>query len=347
MTLPAAVEEGLAFPWEAPPAPGTLCEVAEGVQWLRLPLPMKLDHVNIYILDDGDGWTIVDTGLDWRGCREAWDAVLAGPLAAKPVTRVVLTHHHPDHIGLVGRFADQGAEILATRTAWLFGRMLQLDHMERYGPRHIAFRRRAGVTGAALEAYAAEKPFNFSECVAPIPVGFTGVSEGQTLSLGGREWTVRLGNGHAPEQITLWCADIVITADQVLPGISPNIGVYPTEPDADPLAGWLESCGRLARHATDDQLVLPGHKLPFRGLPHRLAQHAENHRSAFQRIRSALAGTEMTAVELIPAIFKRRIEGGAFGLALVEAVAHMNHLWHAGEVRRSEDAEGAWRYALA
>lgn len=338
-------EPALSFPWEEPPAPGEVREVADGILWLRLPLPMKLDHVNIYILDDGDGWAVIDTGLNWKKARAGWEAALSGPLAGKPVRRVLLTHHHPDHIGLAGWFAGRGAEIVTTRTAWLFGRMLTLDHTERYGERHIDFRRKAGVTGAALEAYAAEKPFNFSECVAPIPLGFTGIGEGDVLRIGGRDWTVRLGQGHAPDHATLWSGDVVLTGDQAIPGISPNIGVYPTEPEADPLSGWIESCTRLAAHATPDQLALPGHKLPFRGLPWRLQQQVENHLSAFGRILEALEGREATAVELMPTIFKRDVEGNQQGLALVEAVAHMNHLHRAGRVTRRLDAEGAWRYA--
>ncbi len=340
-------DPALTFPWEEPPAPGELREVAEGILWLRLPLPMALDHVNIYLLDEGDGWTAVDTGLDWKKARAAWEAALAGPLAGKPVTRVLLTHHHPDHIGLLGWFAEHGAEVLATRTAWLMGRMLTLDRTEKYGPAHIDFRRKAGVVGAALEAYAAEKPFNFADCVAPVPLGFTGLHEGQEIRLGGRDWTVRLGSGHAPDHATLWSGETVLTGDQVIPGISPNIGVYPTEPDADPLAEWLESCERLMAFATPGQLALPGHKLPFRGLPFRLESQIENHLSALDRIRDALTRSEPTAVELMPAIFKREIGGSQHGLALVEAVAHMNHLWRTGEAMRRLDEHGSWRYSLA
>jgi glyoxylase-like metal-dependent hydrolase (beta-lactamase superfamily II) len=150
MSLPPALDH----PWETAPAPGQVTEVAPGILWARLPLPMKLDHVNVYVLDDGAHWTLIDTGLDWKGGRAAWDALLAGPLVGKPVGRVILTHHHPDHIGLAGRFAEADAEIWATRVAWLFGRMLTLDHHERPTPQHIEFRRRAGMPSDMLETYA-------------------------------------------------------------------------------------------------------------------------------------------------------------------------------------------------
>ncbi|MEM9962721.1 MAG: MBL fold metallo-hydrolase [Pseudomonadota bacterium] len=342
MTL-AARDRGITHPWSDAPVTGRVIEVAEGIFWARLPLPMALDHVNIYWLADADGWTLVDTGLDWAMGRRAMDALLAGPMAGKPVARVLMTHHHPDHIGLAGRFADEGAEVLASRVAWLTGRMLTLDWQDRATPQQIAFRRRAGVTGAALEAYAAEEPFNFAECVAPLPLGYRALEDGDRLRLAGRDWVVRLGEGHAPAHVTLWSADLILAGDQILPGISPNIGVYPTEPEADPLAGWLASCRRF-RDVLGAQLVLPGHRLPFRGGAMRLQILIDNHLSALDRIVEGLRRDPKTAVEIFPDLYRREISVSEFGLALVEAVAHVNHLHRAGRVERREDAQGAWLY---
>lgn len=337
----------LVHPWEAPPAPGDVIEVAPGILWARLPLPMKLDHVNVYVLDDGDRWSVIDTGLDWKKARAAWEALLAGPLAGKPVGRVILTHHHPDHIGLAGRFAEAGAEVWATRVAWLFGRMLTLDHHERPTPQHVEFRRRAGMPDDMLQAYMQEKPFNFSACVAPIPLGFRAIDEGDALTMAGRRWDVRLGHGHAPHHATFWSEDgIVLAGDQVIPGISSNISVYPTEPEADPLGDWLESCARLRGHAQPEHLVLPGHKLPFRGLAFRLTQLIDNHEHALARIEAGLAERPMTAAECIPAIFKRPIGAAEYGLALGEAVAHMSHLTRVGRAVRRPGVGGAWHYGL-
>ena len=333
---------GLTHPWAEPPAPGSVIEVASGILWARLPLPMRLDHVNIYAMDDGDSWTLIDTGLDWSKGRAEVEALLAGPLAGKPVTRVLMTHAHPDHIGLLGWFAGKGAEVIASRSAWLLGRMLVLDRHERHPPEAITFRRRAGVGGADLEAFAADSPFNFADCVAPIPQGYARLREGDLFRAAGRDWTVRMGEGHAIEHITLWTQEIVIAGDQILPGISPNIGVYPTEPDANPLSGWLETCERF-RALGADPLVLPGHKLPFRGLDFRLGLLIDNHLHAFDRIEAAL-DTPKTAAELMVPIFHREIGKGEFGLALVEAVAHMNYLHQAGRVSRTLTDQGAWEY---
>ena len=327
-----------------PPAPGEAREVAEGVLWMRLPLPMALDHVNVWALDEGDGWCLVDTGLDTRKSRAIWEALLAGPLAGRPVRRVLVTHHHPDHVGLAGWLqAARGAELLATRTAWLFARMLTLDEQPRPTGETLAFWRAAGMAPEIYERRKAERPFNFADVVAPLPLGFRRIAEGQTIVLGGRRWHVRIGNGHAPEHATLWAEDdtLVIGGDQLLSTISPNIGVYATEPEADPLAEWLESCQRLAPHAREGQLVLPGHKRPFTGLPVRMRQLIENHHGALERLLDHLERPR-SAADCFEALFRRPIGEGEYGLALVEAVAHVNHLWHAGRVRRIAGEAGVW-----
>nr|WP_245398753.1 MBL fold metallo-hydrolase [Oceaniglobus trochenteri] len=331
----------------APPELGAATEVAEGVLWMRLPLPMALDHVNVYALEDGAGWCIVDTGFDSRKSRALWEALLAGPLAGRPVTRVLVTHHHPDHIGLAGWFQGRGAELITTRTAWLMARMLVLDDQPLPTPETLAFWRGAGMDPALLEQRAQERPFNFTDAVAPLPLGFTRIAEGGVVRIGGRTFDVRIGNGHAPEHATLWSREdgLVIGGDQLIPSISPNLGVYATEPLADPVADWLESCARLARFADEGQLILPGHKLPFHGLPTRLRQLIDNHHGALARLEVHLA-TPRTATECFPALFKREIGPGDYGLALVEAFAHCQHLWHAGRATRTRRDDGAWLWQM-
>lgn len=333
------------FPFAEPPAPGAMTELAPGILWIRLALPWALDHVNVYALEDGDGWTLIDTGIHSQKAVAAWEALLAGPLAGRPVRRVIGTHHHPDHIGMAGWFIERGAGLLMTRTAWLYARMLWLSTEERPSPEAVTFWRRAGLPADDLERRLAERPFNASDCVAPLPPGFTRLHEGAVLHMAGRDWQVRIGHGHAPGHATFWSEGLVLGGDQLLPGISANIGVYPAEPEADPLAEWLESCTRLSAFAREDQLVLPGHKLPFTGLPFRLRQMISNHLSGLDRLRDHLA-TPRSVVGCFPALFRRQIGPAEQGLALAEAVAHLNHLLHRGEVSRFLDPEGAWIWQL-
>ena len=337
------MSDGLRFPFETAPAEGEALQVAEGILWLRLPLPMALDHVNVYALDDGDGWTLVDTGFYSKRSVALWESLLAGPLKGKPVRRVIVTHHHPDHIGMAGWFQTRGAELITTRTAWLYGRMLVLDVQTTPPAEQLLFLQRAGVDQAARQAAAVKRPFNFADVVAPLPLGFTRIDEGDILSAAGRRWQVRIGHGHAPDHATLWSLDdtLILGGDQLLPGISANIGVYPTEPDANPLAEWLDSSRAFMPHASPDHLVLPGHKLPFTGLPFRLTQMIENHDSALDRLRAHLSTTK-TAVQCFAPLFKREIGPNEHSLALVEAIAHLNYLLREGTVSRVLNADGAW-----
>ena len=336
-------------PFETPPALGEMTELAPGVHWIRLPLPMALDHVNVYALDDGEGWTLIDSGIGSKKSRAIFEALLTGPLAGKPVTRVIVTHHHPDHIGLAGWFqTDHGAELWTTRTAWLMARMLSLDVEDRPSDRAVDFWKSAGVPPDILAERQTQRPFNFADAIAPLPVGYRRIAQGDRIDIGGRIWRVEIGHGHAPEHATLWSESdaLVLGGDQLLPSISPNLGVYPTEPEADPVADWLASCTRFQSLATGDSFVLPGHKLPFLGLPTRLEQMIENHVSALDRLEEALA-TPATAVESFVPVFKREIRGEQFGLAMVEAIAHCQHLYLAGRATRHRRADGAWVYARA
>ena len=342
MTTP----KGIRYPWGTPPAEGEAIEVAPGVLWLRLPLPMALDHVNVYALDEGDSWTIVDTGFSSKRGRAIWGKLLAGPLGGKPVSRVIVTHHHPDHVGLVGWFqSEHGAELWTTRTAWLFSRMLQLDEQAIPTQETMAFYRSAGMDPEIFAKRAQERPFNFADVVYPMPLGFHRLKEGDVIEIGGRSWDVRMGNGHSPEHATFWSQDdnLVLSGDQILPSISSNIGVYATEPGADPVGDWLEACERLKTFAREDHLVLGGHKLPFTGLPTRMRQLIDNHHGALDRL-LAYIDTPKAAGDCFAPLFKRAIGPSEYGLALVEAIAHLSHLYQTGQASRTKREDGAWVY---
>ena len=197
--------------------------------------------------------------------------------------------------------------------------------------------------GEIYNQRASERPFNFADVVAPMPLGFKRIKQDDVIEMGGRKWTVHIGNGHAPEHATFWSQDdnLVLSGDQILPSISSNIGVYATEPEADPVADWLEACERLKQYARDDQLILGGHKLPFIGAPLRMKQLIENHHGALKRLLEHL-DTPQTAAECFLPLFKRQIDGGAYGLALVEALAHLNHLYQVGAASRTTREDGAY-----
>jgi glyoxylase-like metal-dependent hydrolase (beta-lactamase superfamily II) len=229
-----------------------------------------------------------------------------------------------------------------TPTAWLLSRMLVLDEQALPTAEQIAFWRAAGMAPDQLAAKSQERPFNFADCVAAMPIGYTRIAAGDVLTIAGRRWQVHVGHGHAPEHAVLFSLDdnLVLGGDQLLPSISPNIGVYATEPDSDPLGEWIDSCHAFQALAHDNHLVLPGHKLPYTGLPQRLTQMTDNHHQALTRLRTHLAEPR-TATDCFTPLFKRQISPAEHGLALVESVAHLNHLLARGEVKRT-GRDGVW-----
>lgn len=341
------VHKPIQYPRETPPDFGQSIEIAPGILWIRLPLPMALDHVNIYALRDGDSWVIIDTGFHSKRGIALWQEILAGPLEGLPVSKVILTHHHPDHVGMVGWFQTHlGAELWATRTAWLYARMLTLDVQESWPEETKAFYRSAGMDPEIYRARVSDRPYNFSDVVYPMPLGFHRIVDEDVLEIGGRQWHVTCTGGHAPEHAMLWCHEdnLLIAGDQVLPTISPNIGVYPSEPLNDPLSDWLTSCERIKGMATEDYLVLPGHKLPFTGLPARIEALIANHHAALARL-EAFCEIPRAAGDCFDLLFKRKIGPAEYGLALVEAIAHLNHLYLGARLSRSKDEQGVWRFA--
>ena len=340
------------FPHETPPVPGEAVRLAEGVLWARLPLPMRLDHVNVFLLDDrlhgGTGWTVIDTGFRGRATREAWEALERGPMEGAPIARVIATHHHPDHIGCAGWLMKRhGAGLSTTRTAWLLTRMLQLDHHDEQPPENIRFYVEAGASEERLAAYREAEPFNFSRFTEKLPIGYARLKEGDEIRMAGRRWRVICGDGHAPEHATFWSQDddLVLSGDQIIPGISSNLGVHPTEPMADPVGDWLASCEKFKEIAEERHFLLPGHKLPFTGGPARLDQLIENHRNALDRLRAHLR-TPRKVAECFAPVFGRELEAAVFGLGLIEAQAHVNYLHLRGETTRRMGPDGAWTYRM-
>ena len=319
------------------PAPATLFEVADGVHWLRMPLPFGLDHINLWVLDAGDGWAIVDTGVNMGVTKKYWEALFAGPLAGKPVTRVIVTHYHPDHLGLAGWLCKRwNVPLEIARTEYLLAQMLTLDVRDAPPPEAVDFSIRAGWSDIAV-AEMRQKPWgHFSKIVSPLPSGFKRIRDGDVLTIGKRQWRIVTGRGHAPEHSCLVSDDLMISGDQVLPRITSNVSVYPSEPFADPLGDWLESIETL-RAIDPDILVLPAHNEPFTGLHIRLDQLKEDHEDKLAKL-LLFCAEPRTAVDSFATLFRKPIGDSDYGIATGEAVAHLHWLEERGKIRRVTQA---------
>ncbi|MFK3819702.1 MBL fold metallo-hydrolase [Pseudomonas sp. NPDC089407] len=333
---------GLRFPWPVPPANGEVQAVAEGVLWLRMPLPFGLDHINLYLLRHGQGWVAVDTGLNNRQTREIWERLFEQALGGLPLLAVICTHFHSDHVGVLGWLTER-FRCPVFMTASEYQAMHQLGGQGDAGS-SWAFRAHYQKAGFSAEQTEALFPLLNSAHFRPeVPTSFHRLREGSELRIGGRLWQVRIGRGHSPEHACLYCVEdqLLIAGDQVLPRITSSVCVQVTEPDANPLREWLESLEHL-RSVADDVLVLPAHERPFFNLHLRLDQLRDHHHAHLQQVLGACT-LPRSAAELMAVLFPK--VSGRFDelMALGETLAHINYLIALGQLGREEVA-GVLRY---
>jgi len=346
---PPPAADGLTFPFLDPPAPGTVTPVAPGVLWLRMPLPFALDHINLWILEDGDGWTLVDTGIATDTTRALWEQLLAGPLAGRPVRRLICTHFHPDHMGLSGWLTERlDVPLWASLGEWAFGRQLAAMDDAAFASLCHALYRPAGCSPEQLALVDARGNV-YRRRVTPHPDALTRLMDGQTLRIGAHDWEVVVGHGHAPEHAGLWCPalDLLISGDQVLPRISPNVSVWPTEPTADPLSLFLDSLTRWRTRVPDTVLVLPSHGLPFRGLHARLEVLLHHHDARLDETEAECRAAPLSAAEMLPRLFRRALDDHQLFFALGETLAHLHHLEAKSRLRRITGADDVARFQAA
>ncbi|MEZ5570448.1 MAG: MBL fold metallo-hydrolase [Halioglobus sp.] len=334
---------GLTYPWGrgANPAPGEPQRIADGVYWARFAMPMALDHINLWLLEDGDGWTVVDTCLNLPDARATWERLFSGFMQDRPVKRVICTHMHPDHVGLAGWLTGRfNCELWMPREEFLMCRAMTADTGRPAPEVAIRFYRAAGYDEAQLEDYR-RKFGNFGRAIAPLPDSLRRLVDRETITIGGRYWQVIIGSGHSPEHATLYCPalKLLISGDQVLPRITPNVSVFPTEPEGDPLNEWLRSSARLREILPDDLLVLPAHEAPFYGLHVRLSQLIEGHKDDLDSLFDHLTQPRR-AVDCFPALFNREIGGESISLAIGETLAHLNCLLGRRQITRTMDDQG-------
>jgi glyoxylase-like metal-dependent hydrolase (beta-lactamase superfamily II) len=335
----------LIFPFAEPPEPGRTIEVAPGILWARVPLPFRLDHVNVYFLEDGAGWAVVDTGIDNDRARAVWEALLHGPLAGRRLTRLLVTHMHPDHIGLAGWLTERfDIPLLTSQTAYIECLNLSLAPGKLQAPIYRDFYLRNGLDEATT-ALIATMGHDYLGMVAPLPPIFERLVAGDELVIGGRKFDVLAGDGHAPEQLMLFCLEdnLFLAADQVLAKISPNVSVAAMSPTGDPLGLYLRSLRALQVDLPDQALVLPGHQLPFYGLHERASELIAHHEARCAGLWQACRDKPCRPAELIPVLFTRKLDPHQMGFAFSELLAHVNYMLARGALKWVEGEKGPAR----
>ncbi len=335
----------LQFPVSEPPEPGKVIEIAPGILWARIPLPFRLNHVNIFLIDDGDGWAVIDTGIGDDLTRAVWEDLLATALHGRRLTRLIVTHYHPDHIGAAGWLTQRcDVPLLTSETSYLGCSNISLSPGALEAPVYTEFYLRHGLDPETTRLVST-RGHEYLTMVTGLPPTFRRLVAGDTLKIGGRRFAVLTGDGHAPEQVLLYCVEekLFLAADQVLAKITPNISVWPVEPEGDPLGLYIRSLTSLKAVVAPEALVLPGHQLPFYGAHTRIDELIAHHGQRCAAIAEACRNTPRSAADIVPVIFHHTLTPHEMGFAFSEVLAHVNYMVERGELTWTEPKDGVHR----
>ena len=346
------LEQQLHYPLgDVLPAPGATLSVAPGVKWLRMGLPFALNHINLWLLrdeiDGRTGWSVVDCCISIAAAKAQWEQIFANELDGLPILRVIVTHMHPDHIGLADWLCQRWKVGL-----WISATDFNLARIGSSGP--TAF----GGESAALffAAHGLNDPAsvekiqgraNYYQTLVPsVPARFRRLMDGDTLRIGGQQWTCISGYGHAPEHISLYCKElkVLIGGDMMLPRISTNVSVYDQEPESNPLKLFLDSIDKFST-LDGDTLTLPAHGKPFTGLHRRIQQLHDHHEARLSEVMTACSARPHSAADVIPVLFKRELDLHQTTFAMGESIAHLHALWFDGRLTRTQGDDGVFRFA--
>ncbi len=336
---------------ESLPEPGHKIAIADGVYWIRMPLPFALNHINLWLLRDHhegrEGWTVVDCGVGTDETRKLWEKIVADQLDGLPIVRVICTHMHPDHLGNAGWLTDRfDARLWMSLGDYTMGRLLQASMPGADTPRVMQHFIANGLDPKRIEI--SQRSTYFSQMVPSMPLSYRRIMDGDTLTIGARSWRVIAGFGHSPEHASLFTDDgrILIAGDMLLPRISTNIGVHAIEPDANPLQQFMDSlCAYLP--LPEDAVVLPAHGRVFARLQVRVGQLLDHHNERLDEVRQLCRRGPATASEVVPIMFKRELDNHQMFFAFTESLAHLHQLWYAGELKREIGADGVKRFCPA
>jgi glyoxylase-like metal-dependent hydrolase (beta-lactamase superfamily II) len=353
-----AQESQLLYPLaDALPAAGGSLLVAPGIKWLRMGLPFALDHINLWLLQDEFegpqgrqvGWTVVDCCVSRDEAKAQWEQIFANELEGLPIVRVIVTHMHPDHIGLAHWLCERwNAPLWISATDYHTAHLSILGSTGFGAENSAGFYAANGLSNPDQLAQIRGRSSYYPSLVPALPGSFQRLLDGQTIHIGGRDWACISGYGHAPEHMALSCpqAQLLISGDMILPRISTNISVSSVEPEANPLDLFLQSIDKF-RGLHADTLVLPSHGKPFRGLHTRIDQLHDHHRDRLAEVMDACATSPCSGADILPVMFKRPLDLHQTTFAMGEAVAHLHSLWLAGRLRRLLGSDGIYRFQPA
>lgn len=354
--MTSSQESALHYPLgDTLPGPAQTLEVTPGVKWIRMTLPFALDHINLWLLRDRqtdlhgqvrEGWTVIDCCVNRTEAREQWEQIFASALEDLPILRVIVTHMHPDHIGLAGWLCHQwNAPLWISATDYNVARVAMKDRDGFGGESGVDFYSLHGQRDGEFLLHVRGRGSYYSSLVAPIPDIYHRIMDGDEIDINGRTWQCIAGYGHAPEHMALYCAELetLISGDMVLPRISANVSVHSSEPEANPLQLFLTSLKRYFA-LPQNTYVLPSHGKPFTGLHVRVQQLLDHHQERLNDIMQASQLQGLSAADILPILFKRQLDTHQMTFAMGEALAHLHYLWFSRQLTRRLDENGILRF---
>ena len=319
---------------------GTVTKVADDLFWARFTLPFRLNHINLYIIDTPDGWVLIDAGINAETTAAQWRALLDGPLATQPVHKIIVTHHHVDHIGFAGPLCEMtGAPLFMsageeTKARWL------LEQDDEDFAKLVERTYRAYGLDEANCALARSDKGRFARHVAPIPQAAHLKAGDKILSRNGC-FEVRLDEGHSQSHIGLIDQErgLYIAMDFLLPRISPNISVDLRDLSKDLLGAYLSYLDGI-KQMDESWHIFPGHDWPFTKGASRAKDLISHHHERLDALCIAAANGPLTVDEAMGTLFGKRFEAHELYFASGEARAHLTHLVATGRMNLHKDMNG-------
>jgi len=335
------------------PAPGAVVEIEPGKLWVRMPLPFALNHINLWLLrdeiDGRPGWTLVDTGVGLPETREWWTRIFAEHLDGLPVLRVLCTHCHPDHFGNADWIAQRfNTRVWMSLGDYFNGRLMHLGALGADSTLVVQHFIAHGLDDEKCIAELAMRKVHFTNTVPSVPPMYRRIVDGELIRIGGEDWRCIAGFGHTAEHMAFYASKsrILISGDMLLPRISTNIAVHASEPDGNPLQQFMDSLTDFLPLPAET-LVLPSHGMPFHKLHVRVQQLFDHHAERLEEVRELCRKSPATAAQVVPIMFKRKLDTHQLFFAQGEALAHLHKLWYGGELTRKRDAKGVYRFSMA
>lgn len=353
-------EQKLTYPWgDSLPQPGHAMAIGDGVRWIRMPLPFMLDHINLWLLrdeiDGRQGWTVVDCGVARDEVKVLWEEIFKNALDGLPVLRVLVTHMHPDHLGLADWLCKRWeAPLWISMTEYMTGRLWSRPRAANAAAGGISGQAavdhfvRHGLVDPEAKQQILERGEYYPSHVPDVPARFCRIMAGDRVAIGGRDWRVIVGYGHSPEHVSLYSdtLQMLISGDMVLPRISTNVSVFDFEPEANPLPLYLKSL-RGYDGLPAETVVLPSHGRPFQGLHERIAQQHAHHGERLDEVLTACRASACSAVDIVPLMFKRKLDAHQLAFAMGESLAHLHALFYEGRLVREVGADGVVRFTAS